>query len=229
MERWGFGRKVAGGRGTTALFVGPPGTGKTMAAALIAGATRRDLYRIDLSQVVSKYIGETEKHLERVFSEAEACDAALFFDEADALFGKRGEVSDAHDRYANIEVGYLLQRLERFSGLAVLATNLRRNMDDAFLRRLDVIVEFALPDADARARIWASVWPADAPLADDIDADDLARRFDLSGGHIRNIALAAAFAAAEDGGPIGLTHVLAAARSGYRKLSKLVDARRFKP
>ncbi|MEZ4431498.1 MAG: ATP-binding protein [bacterium] len=227
VERWGFGPKVAGARGTTALFVGPPGTGKTLAAALIAGETRRDLYRIDLSQVVSKYIGETEKHLERVFAEAEACDAALFFDEADALFGKRGEVKDAHDRYANIEVGYLLQRLERFPGLVILATNLRRNIDDAFLRRIDVIVEFPLPDVAERARIWAGVWPAAAPVADDIDAEDLAQRFDLAGGHIRNIALAAAFAAAAEGSSIGLAHVLTAARSEYRKLNRLVDARRF--
>lgn len=227
MERWGFGAKVAGTRGTTALFVGPPGTGKTLAAALIAGETRRDLYRIDLSQVVSKYIGETEKHLERVFTEAEACDAALFFDEADALFGKRGDVKDAHDRYANIEVGYLLQRLERFPGLVILATNLRRNIDDAFLRRIDVIVEFPLPDAAERARIWAGVWPDAAPRADDIDADDLAQRFELAGGHIRNVALAAAFAAAAEGRPIALSHVLAAARSEYRKLNRLVDARRF--
>lgn len=229
LDRWGFGRKVVGGRGTTALFVGPPGTGKTLAAALIAGETKRDLYRIDLSQVVSKYIGETEKHLERVFCEAEACDAALFFDEADALFGKRGDVKDAHDRYANIEVGYLLQRLERFPGLAILATNLRRNIDDAFLRRIDVIVEFPVPDVTERARIWAKVWPAEAPLGADINAADLAQRFDLAGGHIRNIALAAAFAAAVDDTAIGLVHVMAAARNEYRKLNRLVDARRFAP
>lgn len=227
LERWGFGRKVVGERGTSALFVGPPGTGKTMAAALIAAETQRDLYRIDLSQIVSKYIGETEKHLERVFAEAEATDAALFFDEADALFGKRGEVKDAHDRYANIEVGYLLQRLERFGGLVVLATNLRKNIDEAFLRRMDVIVDFPLPDVAERAQLWARIWPAEAPLGGDLDPADLAERFDLAGGHIRNIALSAAFAAAEAGEPIGLGHVLGAARSEYKKLNKLVDARRF--
>ncbi len=227
LERWGFGDKIVGERGTSALFVGPPGTGKTMAAALIARETKRDLYRIDLSQIVSKYIGETEKHLERTFAEAEATDAALFFDEADALFGKRGEVKDAHDRYANIEVGYLLQRLERFPGLVVLATNLRKNIDEAFLRRMDVIVDFPLPDVQQRTRLWGRIWPDRAPLGDDIDPLDLAERFDLAGGHIRNIALSAAFAAAEDDAAIGLTHVIAAARSEYKKLNKLPDARRF--
>ncbi len=229
LERWGFGRKVVGERGTSALFVGPPGTGKTMAAALIAAETQRDLYRIDLSQIVSKYIGETEKHLERTFAEAEATDAALFFDEADALFGKRGDVKDAHDRYANIEVGYLLQRLERFPGLVILATNLRKNIDEAFLRRMDVIVDFPLPDVEQRARLWARIWPAAAPLADDVDPADLAERFDVAGGHIRNIALSAAFAAAEAGADIGLSHVISAARSEYKKLNKLVDGRRFAP
>ncbi|MCA9693518.1 MAG: ATP-binding protein, partial [Myxococcales bacterium] len=198
-------------------------TGKTMAAAIVAREVGRDLYAIDLSQVVSKFIGETEKQLERVFSEAEATDAALFFDEADALFGKRGEIRDAHDRYANIEVGYLLQRIESFPGLAILATNLRKNMDDAFLRRLDVIVEFPLPDVSARARIWRGIWPAEAPVDASVDPELLAERFQLSGGHIRNIALTAAFAAADAGSSITLERVLAAARREYRKLSKLVN------
>ncbi len=227
LEKWGFGRKMSGSHGVSALFFGPPGTGKTMGAAIVAREVSQDLYRIDLSQVVSKYIGETEKHLEKVFSEAEAADAALLFDEADALFGKRGEIQAADDRYANIEVGYLLQRIEAFPGLMILATNLRRNMDQAFLRRLQVIVEFPLPDRVSRAKIWSTIWPSEAPIESSIDPELLAERFELSGGHIRNIALAAAYAAAEEGCSIGMMHVLEAARREYRKLNKLVDAEKF--
>ncbi|MGB1015080.1 MAG: ATP-binding protein, partial [Nannocystaceae bacterium] len=227
LEKWGFGRKMSGSHGVSALFFGPPGTGKTMGAAIVAREVSQDLYRIDLSQVVSKYIGETEKHLEKVFAEAEAADAALLFDEADALFGKRGEIQAADDRYANIEVGYLLQRIEAFPGLMILATNLRRNMDQAFLRRLQVIVEFPLPDQASRTQIWASIWPSQAPIAANVNPGVLAERFALSGGHIRNIALAAAYAAAEAGTPIDMGHVLQAARREYRKLNKLVDATKF--
>ncbi|MEZ4451577.1 MAG: AAA family ATPase [Nannocystaceae bacterium] len=227
LDEWGFGRAMASSRGVSALFHGPPGTGKTMAAAIVAREAGQDLYRIDLSQVVSKYIGETEKHLERVFSEAESTDVALFFDEADALFGKRGKIRDAHDRYANIEVGYLLQRVESFAGMVILATNLRGNMDDAFVRRLQLIVEFPPPDVESRARIWAQVWPKEAPVDPSLDPAVLAERFELSGGHIRNIALAAAYSAAERGGRIGYREILAAARQEYRKLDKLVDASRF--
>ncbi|MBK9756188.1 MAG: ATP-binding protein [Nannocystis sp.] len=220
LDRWGFG--LTGTRGLAALFAGAPGTGKTMAAGIVARACARDLYRIDLSQVVSKYIGETEKHLEQLFAEAEAADVALFFDEADAIFGKRGAIRDAHDRFANIEVGFLLQRIERFPGLVILASNLRKNIDAAFLRRLQVIVEFPAPDVASRARIWRQVWPAAAPVDPGVDPVLLAERFDLSGGHIRNIALAAAYAAAHEGATISLRHVLDAARAEYRKLDKLV-------
>jgi SpoVK/Ycf46/Vps4 family AAA+-type ATPase len=227
LEDWGFGRRHGGARGVTALFAGPPGTGKTMAAGIVAREVGCDLYRIDLSQVVSKYIGETEKQLERLFTEAEATDVALFFDEADALFGKRSAIKDAHDRYANIETGYLLQRLESYPGIAILATNLRKNMDEAFLRRLQVIVEFPFPGVEDRAKIWARVWPARAPVDADVDAADLARRFEISGGHIRNIAIAAAFAAAEEGVSISIRCVLNAALREFRKMNKLVDADRF--
>lgn len=220
LDRWGFG--LAGARGVAALFAGAPGTGKTMAAAVVARACARDLYRIDLSQVVSKYIGETEKHLETLFAEAEAADVALFFDEADAIFGKRGAIKDSHDRYANIETGFLLQRIEGFPGLVILATNLRKNIDAAFTRRLQVIVEFPAPDVAGRARIWRKVWPAAAPVDPSVDPVLLAERFDLSGGHIRNIALAAAYAAAYEGAAITLRHVFDAARAEYRKLDKLV-------
>ncbi|HEY0137503.1 MAG TPA: ATP-binding protein [Nannocystis sp.] len=225
LDDWGFG--LGGARGLLALFAGAPGTGKTMAAAIVARECARDLYRIDLSQVVSKYIGETEKHLELLFAEAEATDAALFFDEADAIFGKRSPVKDANDRFANIEVGFLLQRIESFPGLVILATNLRKNIDAAFLRRLQVVVEFPTPDLASRARIWAGVWPAGAPVDPSVDPQLLAERFDLSGGHIRNIALSAAYAAAEANSPITLRHVLTAARGEYRKLDKLTREHSF--
>jgi len=225
LDEWGFGH--TGARGLVALFAGAPGTGKTMAAAIVARECARDLYRIDLSQVVSKYIGETEKHLELLFAEAEATDAALFFDEADAIFGKRGAIRDASDRFANVEVGFLLQRIESFPGLVILATNLRKNIDAAFLRRLQVVVEFPVPDLASRARIWASVWPLEAPVDPSVDPQLLAERFDLSGGHIRNIAMSAAYLAAEEGAAIGLRHVLAAARSEYRKLDKLTREQSF--
>jgi hypothetical protein len=226
-DEWGFGAVAS--PGVAALFAGAPGTGKTMAAAIVAAECARDLYRIDLSQVVSKYIGETEKHLETLFSEAESSDAALFFDEADAIFGKRGAIKDAHDRFANIEVGFLLQRIESFPGLVILATNLRKNIDAAFLRRLQVIVEFPTPDLASRAAIWAATWPPGAPVANDVDPRLLAERFDLSGGHIRNIALSAAYAAAEADSPISLRHVLDAARVEYRKLDKLMPDAAFTP
>src|SRR5207247_6142077 len=217
---WGFERKLPLGRGINALFSGPPGTGKTMAAQVIASEFQLDLYQIDLSQVVSKYIGETEKNLRKVFDEADASQAILFFDEADALFGKRSEVKDAHDRYANIEVGYLLQRMEEYEGIAILATNLRQNVDEAFVRRLRFIVEFPFPDEEHRRRIWEVTFPREAPLADDVDVAALARDLKLAGGNIKNIALAAAFGAATDGGGIGMSHLLRAARREYQKIGR---------
>jgi hypothetical protein len=193
-EQWGFASKGKRGQGVTALFAGPSGTGKTMAAEVLAQELQLDLYRIDLSAVVSKYIGETEKNLRRVFDAAEMGGAILLFDEADALFGKRSEVKDSHDRHANIEVSYLLQRMEAYRGLAILTTNLKDALDDAFLRRLRFVIEFPFPSAAERARIWRSVFPAATPTRG-LDADKLAR-LDLAGGNIRNIALNAAFLAA---------------------------------
>jgi SpoVK/Ycf46/Vps4 family AAA+-type ATPase len=219
-QDWGFGGKMALGRGICALFAGPSGTGKTMAASVLARSLHLDLYRVDLAQTVSKYIGETEKNLDRVFRAAEAADAVLFFDEADALFGKRSEVKDAHDRYANLEVGYLLQKMEEYDGLAILATNLRQHIDEAFTRRLRCIVEFPFPDQDGRLRIWRTVFPSAAPLAEDVDLPALARQVRLAGGNIRNIALSAAFLAASDGAPIGQAHLLRAARSEYVKVGR---------
>jgi AAA+ superfamily predicted ATPase len=217
---WGFGRKTSAGRGVVALFTGPPGTGKTMAAEVVANDLGLDLFKIDLSQIVSKYIGETEKNLDRVFREARSSNAVLFFDEADALFGKRSEVKEAHDRYANIEIGYLLQKLEEFDGIAVLATNLRQNMDEAFVRRMHVIIELPFPDEEYRLRIWRTVFPAEAPLGDDVEFGALARVIRLSGGHIKNIALASAFYAARDGRVIRAHHLMRAARREYQKLGR---------
>ncbi|HEX7313610.1 MAG TPA: AAA family ATPase [Pyrinomonadaceae bacterium] len=220
---WGFGRKMTAGRGVVALFSGPPGTGKTMAAEVIANELRLDLFKIDLSQIVSKYIGETEKNLDRIFREARRSNAVLFFDEADALFGKRSEVKDAHDRYANIEIGYLLQKIEEFDGIAILATNLRQNMDEAFVRRMRVIVEFPFPDEEYRRRIWESVFPSETPLGDDVNFGALARTIRLAGGHIKNIALASAFYAAADGRVIRAPHLMRAARREYQKLGRKLN------
>ncbi len=218
---WGFARKLALGKGLNVLFSGPPGTGKTMAADVIANELCLDLYEIDLSQVVSKYIGETEKNLDRIFTAAQNANAILFFDEADALFGKRSEVKDAHDRYANIEVGYLLQKMEEYEGVAILATNLRSHMDEAFVRRMHVIVEFPFPDEDYRRRIWEVVFPREAPLGEDVDFGVLAREVKLAGGNIKNIGLTAAFYAASDGGVIRMPHLIRAARREHQKLGRM--------
>jgi len=217
-EDWGFACKGARGLGIAALFAGTSGTGKTMAAELLADELRLDLYRIDLSQVVNKYIGETEKNLARVFDAAEEGGAILLFDEADALFGKRSEVKDSHDRYANIEVSYLLQRMEAYRGLAILTTNLKDALDGAFLRRLRFVVQFPFPDAAERAEIWQRIFPDQTPTKD-LDPQKLAR-LNVAGGNIRNIALHAAFLAARDGGAVTMGRVLRAARSEYAKLEK---------
>ncbi len=219
-DTWGFDRKLSTGRGISALFCGPPGTGKTMAVEVIAAELGLDLYKIDLSRIVDKYIGETEKNLDAVFTAAEDANVILFFDEADTLFGKRSEVKDAHDRHANIEVGYLLQKMDEHEGVVVLATNLRHHLDDAFARRMQAIVEFPFPDLTQRHRIWAGAFPADAPLAGDVDIAALARDVALAGGHIRNIALAAAFLAARDGHAIMRAHVMHAVRREYQKLGR---------
>lgn len=215
---WGFAKGEDRGLGTTALFAGSSGTGKTMAAEVLANALNLDLYRIDLSAVVNKYIGETEKNLRRVFDAAEESGAILLFDEADALFGKRSEVKDSHDRYANIEVGYLLQRMEAYRGLAVLTTNMKESLDQAFLRRIRFIVHFPFPDAAEREQIWRRAFPSRTPLAG-VDPAKLAG-LNVAGGNIRNIALQAAFFAAESQQPVGMAHVLEAARSEYNKLQR---------
>lgn len=226
-DDWGFGRKLSLGKGLNVLFAGPSGTGKTMAAEIMANALKLDLYKIDLSMVVSKYIGETEKNLARIFEEAETSNAILFFDEADALFGKRSEVRDSHDRYANIEISYLLQRMEEYDGIAILATNLHKNMDDAFVRRMHFTIEFPFPDAASRRRIWEQIWPAETLRSPDLDLDLVARRFELAGGSIRNIALAAAFLAADDSQVVDISHVIRATQREYRKMGRVVAEREF--
>ena len=224
-ELWGFGRKLAHGKGLTALFAGPPGTGKTMAAEVLAGEVGLGLFRVDLSGVVSKYIGETEKNLFRIFQEARSSNAILFFDEADALFGKRTEVADAHDRYANIETSYLLQQLDEHEGVVLLASNLRTNLDEAFTRRIRYVVDFPFPDAAHRQRIWEAHFPAEAPIGDDVDVATLAREFPLAGGNIKNIVLNAAFLAAADGGTINARHIRLGTRREFEKLGKLWNER----
>ncbi len=217
-ETWGFASKGPRGLGISALFAGPSGTGKTMAAEILAGELGVDLFRIDLSQVVSKYIGETEKNLRRVFDAAEGSGALLLFDEADALFGKRSEVKDSHDRFANIEISYLLQRMESYQGLAILTTNMKDSMDPAFLRRIRFVVRFPFPNAEQRAEIWRRIFPDQTPT-ESLDPIRLGQ-LTITGGHIRNIALNASFIAADQADAVNPTHILQAARSEYMKLEK---------
>ncbi len=219
---WGFDRKLSTGKGMIALFSGVSGTGKTMAAEIIANELGLDIYKINLSAVVSKYIGETEKNLERIFSEAQDTDAILFFDEADALFGKRSEVKDAHDRYANIETAYLLQRTEEYNGLVILASNIKKNMDEAFVRRIQFMVDFPFPEEPERLEIWRRTFPAQAPRAEDIDLPFLARKLKITGGNIRNIILISAFLAAEEHTPISMRHLVRGASYEYQKIGKMV-------
>ena len=216
---WGFAARSSRGLGLAALFAGESGTGKTMAAEAIANAAGLDLYRVDLASTVSKYIGETEKNLKRIFDAAEASGAVLLFDEADALFGKRSEVKDSHDRYANIETAYLLQRIEAYRGLAILTTNMKNALDKAFLRRIRFVVQFPFPDEAARVELWRRQFPAQAPLDPEIRWEPLAR-LQLAGGHIRGIALNAAFMAAHEDAAISQRHLTAAAHTELAKLER---------
>ena len=226
--KWGFGQRLAASRGLKILFAGSSGTGKTMTAAVVSRDLGLDLYKIDLSAVVSKYIGETEKNLDRIFRAAHSSNAILFFDEADALFGKRSEVNDAHDRYANIEVAYLLQKMEEHDGAVILASNLSRNIDQAFSRRMHYVVEFPLPAEAQRDQLWRGMFPPDAPLAVDVDFAFLARQFPISGGDIKNVVLAAAFLAAQDGQIITMRHLIDAMRQQTIKRGKVPAAADFK-
>jgi len=220
--KWGFDAKDGRGFGVTALFAGESGTGKTMAAEVLAQDLRLDLFRIDLSSVISKYIGETEKNLSRLFDAAEDSGAILLFDEADALFGKRSEVRDSHDRYANIEVSHLLQRMESYRGVAILTTNAKSAIDSAFERRLRFIVQFPFPDQQHREAIWRRVFPAAAPVDRTLDYAKLAR-LNMSGGSIRNIAVNAAFFAAESDTSIAMNHLLQAAQAEAAKRDRTIS------
>jgi AAA+ superfamily predicted ATPase len=224
LEEWGFARKLPYGRGVSAILSGPPGTGKTMVAQLLARELGYDLFRIDLSQVVNKYIGETEKNLARIFREAENSHAVLFFDEADALFAKRTEVRSSNDRYANLEVNFLLQRMETYDGVTLLATNLEQGLDEAFKRRVRFSIQFELPDAAERERLWRSMFPPQAPLAPDIDWGKLAATFEMAGGYIKKAVLRAALAAADaqPRRPVSGADLFAAARSEYREMGRIV-------
>ncbi len=237
LGEWGMRPGGGRGQGVTALFAGDSGTGKTMSAEVVAGAIGLELYTINLATVVDKYVGETEKNLERIFSEVDGVNGVLLFDEADALFGKRSEVRDAHDRYANIEVAYLLQRIESFDGLAILATNLRANVDEAFTRRLDAVIDFPFPDVEQRRLLWERCLGRKVPLSSDVDLEFLAASFELSGGNIASIALTAAYLAAEQlaaGAPAGgapaaglparalsMADLVRAVHREYRKLGRL--------
>jgi AAA+ superfamily predicted ATPase len=223
-EVWGF-EKHSLGKGLNVLFSGPSGTGKTMAADIIARGLNLDMYKIDLSMVISKYIGETEKALSRIFKDAEECNAVLFFDEADAIFGKRTEVRDAHDRYANIEINYLLQKMEEHEGIVILATNMSKNIDDAFLRRMNFVVEFPFPNEEYRLTIWKKVFPEKTPL-DQLDFDFLSK-LQISGGNIKNIALTAAFLAAANSGKVKMKHVIMAAKREFQKMGKVCGKEEF--
>ncbi|MFC1475877.1 AAA family ATPase [Candidatus Zixiibacteriota bacterium] len=228
---WGFDQKLSVGKGVNALFAGPSGTGKTMAAEIVAGKLGLDLYKIDLSRIMSKYIGEVEKNLDRVFqaAAAENANAIILFDEADALFGHRSsEIRHSTDRYANIEISYLLQKMEDYRGISILTSNLRQNLDEAFVRRLAFTIHFPFPDEDGRRRIWEKIWPKKTPLAATVDLDSLAYRFKLSGGNIKNIALAAAFLAADNGGEVTMEHLLHATNREYQKLGKPLSSAEMK-
>jgi SpoVK/Ycf46/Vps4 family AAA+-type ATPase len=222
MNAWGFGTRLATGKGIVVLFDGPPGTGKTLCAEVLANEIGRPLFRVNIPAVVSKWVGETEKHIQDVFAKARASHAMLLFDEADALFSRRvAETSSATDRYANMEVNLLLQEVERFEGIVILTTNLFGGLDDALRRRIGYRVTFPHPDAVQRSRIWQVLIPGRAPLAPDVDCEELGRAFDLAGGHIKNAILRAAYAAAATGGPITMRHFADAAAAECRSAGVL--------
>ncbi|WP_026425204.1 ATP-binding protein [Actinokineospora inagensis] len=229
LDEWRMRPGGGRGRGVTGLMAGDSGTGKTMSAEVIAGSLGMDLYTVNLATVIDKYVGETEKNLERIFAEAAGVNGVLLFDEADAIFGKRSEVRDAHDRYANIESAYLLQRMETFEGIALLSTNLRANLDDAFTRRLDVVVDFPVPDESLRRTLWDRCLGPVLPRGDDLDLDFLADSFELAGGHIRSAAVTAAYLAADRGEPVSMARLVGAVAREYRKLGRLCLEREFGP
>lgn len=222
LNKWGFDKKLPYGRGLGILFYGPPGTGKTMGAQVLANELKLEMYKIDLSQLVSKYIGETEKNLKEVFDEANQTSAILFFDEADALFGKRTEAKDSNDRYANMETSYLLQKMEEYDGITILATNLINNFDEAYRRRFKFMINFPMPDAATRRKIWDGVFPKRLPMDNTVDLDFMAEQFEISGSNIKNIAVASSFLAAGEGQELGMRHILRALKNELSKAGKVV-------
>jgi SpoVK/Ycf46/Vps4 family AAA+-type ATPase len=226
-NEWGFDRKISLGKGLNVLFSGPSGTGKTMAAEILSNELGLDFYKIDLSCVVSKYIGETEKNLAGIFKEAETANAVLFFDEADALFGKRSEVKDSHDRYANIEINYLLQKMEEHEGIVIMATNFRKNIDEAFTRRIHFSLDFPFPDEEYRLNIWQKMFPAETPKSPGIDYEFLAKRLEIPGGSIKNIVLNSAFLAADNSRKVNMAHIIRATKREYQKMGKLCSQSDF--
>lgn len=221
-DKWGFDKRLAYGKGVSMLFAGPPGTGKTMAAQVVASDLGIEMYKVDLSQVVSKYIGETEKNLNQVFSEAKKSNVILFFDETDAILGKRTEVKDSHDKNANLETAYLLQKMEEYDGITVMTTNYKENIDSAFFRRISYVIHFSFPDEKARRAIWKGIFPQETPLGEDVDLDYLARQFSITGGSIKNIALVASFMAARKDVPVGMEHILRATQFEMAKQGKIM-------
>ena len=221
-DQWGFDERLAYGKGVSMLFAGPPGTGKTMAAQVVANELGIEMYKVDLSQVVSKYIGETEKNLNQVFNEAKKSNVILFFDETDAILGKRTEVKDAHDKNANLETAYLLQKMEEYDGITVMTTNYKENIDSAFFRRISYVIHFSFPDAKARREIWRGIFPQRTPLGEDVDLDYLANQFEITGGSIKNIALVASFMAARAGEAVGMQHIVRAVKYEMAKQGKIM-------
>ena len=220
MSKWGFANKFSYGNGMSVLFYGAPGTGKTMAAQVLAHELGMPLYRVDLSQLISKYIGETQKNIGKIFDEAEKCDCILLFDEADAIFTKRSDVSDAQDRYSNAETAYLLQRIEAYAGVSILATNLLQNFDEAFRRRISYMVHFPMPDVNLRRELWETIFPKETPISKEVDALMLAQAFELSGASIKNAALHGALLASAEGSDVRMCHILDGIRNEYGKQGK---------
>ena len=226
-DKWGMGKRVLYGRGLSMLFAGPPGTGKTMAAQVISNELGLEIYRVDLSKIVSKYIGETEKNLREVFDSAKRSNVILLFDETDAILGKRTEVKDSHDKNANMETSYLLQKMEEYDGITIMTTNFTENIDKAFFRRISYVVHFTMPDYVSRKEIWQKMFPKETPLSEDIDFEFLAKNFEISGGNIKNIVLSSCFMAASESKKVEMKHIVKALEYEIKKQGKMVSKNDF--
>ena len=227
-DKWGMGKRVLYGRGLSVLFTGPPGTGKTMAAQVVANELGLEIYKVDLSKVISKYIGESEKNLGEVFDSAKKSNVILLFDETDALFGKRTEVKDSHDKNANVETSYLLQKMEEYDGITIMTTNFIENIDKAFFRRISYVVHFTFPDATARKEIWLKMYPKEMPISKDVDFDYLAKNFEIAGGSIKNVAVNSGFMAAAESKSVEMKHIIKALEYEMKKQGKMISKTDFK-